>query len=172
MTAIISIFLVLIASLAAYFGAERRGRPAGKWAAITLLLSPALFVLEFLRKLPSSGKSRWYAIPLEVTGICSLILLYSTIAYDYQQRGVLRGPPLCGSSAVISSVKSVYSTWQAGKSSSLSIVDIKNVIELSASRSERACSAKVILNNTSEHDASIKVTQGGDDWLAHISFAE
>jgi hypothetical protein len=62
----------VIAAIAAYFAAERRGRSTS-WAALALFFSPLLLILVFLPRVHEPAHRRRFAIPLEVFGSILLV---------------------------------------------------------------------------------------------------
>ena len=165
---LIGLAAVCLATVAAYFAAERRGRTKA-WAAFTLMFSPALLILVCLPKRNEVGTpKRRYAIPLEILGVLGLLVVAGGAAYEANQTGTFGGVPRCNSSFTMDTAKRAFAGAPGGKLLGLAIIDLQDIQEISADETGRQCRGTALLNNTTEHPVVFDIKKHDDLWLVTI----
>ena len=161
--------LVLVSAVAAsYFAADRKGR-SHIWMVWTFLFAPVLLVLICLPKTGNATEAkRWFALPIEIFGASSVLIVIGLIAYSVVQTGTLGGPPKCDSAFTLDTAKQAFAGAPIGKFTGLSIVELQQIQEISANATARQCRGTALLNNTTEHAALFDIKPLGDKWLVSI----
>lgn len=164
----LEIFALCSAAAAAYFAAERRGRSRA-WAVLAFFLSPALLVLVCLPKTnEAEAPKRWFAAPLEIVGVLSVLTMLGLIVYTVTQTGTFGGVPKCDSAFTVNIAKQAFAGAPVGKLTGLSIVELENIQETSASATGRECKGTALLNNATGHPAVFDIKQHGVEWFVSI----
>jgi hypothetical protein len=79
-----------------------------------------------------------------------------------------RSPPQCGSPMAEDWAKRAFAAVSVAKSTGVSIVDFQNVRDVSFSDTDRECTARVTLNNATDHEVRYSISFVGNQWLTSI----
>jgi len=103
-----------------------------------------------------------------ILGVLGLLTAGGAAIYAVVQTGTFGGVPQCDSSFTTDLAKGAFDGSLASRVLGLSILELENVQETSATDTERQCKATALLNNTTEHLAIFDIKKHGDEWIVTI----